>query len=177
MAHIEDETKAFVGRCVDKMGKKFLAHVGTVDVARDLDAIREALGDSKLTFLGYSYGTRMGAAYAEAYPKNVRAMILDGAVDPNTSSIEADLRQAKGFQDAFNDFAKDCAKSSCCPLGTDPAKAVDVYHSLVDPLVDKNNPMVGRAGTHQRSPWPELQRRHCRHNHGAVLADLLASLD
>jgi pimeloyl-ACP methyl ester carboxylesterase len=144
VAHIEDQTKAFVGRCIDKMGKKFLAHVGTVDVARDLDAIREALGDHKLTFLGYSYGTRMGAAYAEAYPKNVRAMILDGAVDPNTSSIEADLRQAKGFQDAFNDFAKDCAKSSNCPLGTDPAKAVDVYHSLVDPLVDKNNPMVGR---------------------------------
>jgi pimeloyl-ACP methyl ester carboxylesterase len=126
------------------MGKKFLAHVGTVDVARDLDTIREALGDSKLTFLGYSYGTRIGSAYAEAYPKNVRAMILDGAVDPNTNSIEADLRQAKGFQDAFNDFAKDCAKSPSCPLGTDPAKAVDVYHSLVDPLVDKNNPLIGK---------------------------------
>ena len=51
------------------MGKKFLANVGTVNVARDLDAIREALGDSKLTFLGYSYGTRMGSAYAEAYPR------------------------------------------------------------------------------------------------------------
>jgi pimeloyl-ACP methyl ester carboxylesterase len=145
VAHIEDETKAFVGRCIEKMGKKFLAHVGTVDVARDLDAIRQALGDSKLTFLGYSYGTRIGAAYAEAFPKNVRAMILDGAVDPNTNSIEADLRQAKGFQDAFNDFAKDCAKSSSCPLGTDPAKAVAVYHNLVDPLVDKNNPMVGKS--------------------------------
>jgi pimeloyl-ACP methyl ester carboxylesterase len=102
------------------------------------------LGDSKLTFLGYSYGTRIGAAYAEAYPKNVRAMILDGAVDPNADSIEADLRQAKGFQDAFNDYAKDCAKSPNCPLGTDPAKAVDAYHRLVNPLVDKNNPLIGR---------------------------------
>ncbi|UQX09525.1 alpha/beta hydrolase [Candidatus Mycobacterium methanotrophicum] len=144
VSHIEDETKAFVGRCVDKVSKKFLAHVGTVDVARDLDAIREALGDSKLTFLGYSYGTRIGAAYAEAYPKNVRAMILDGAVDPNMKSIEADLRQAKGFQDAFNDFAKDCAKSPSCPLGTDPAKAVGVYHSLVDVLVDKDNLQIGK---------------------------------
>ena len=71
-------------------------------------------------------------------------MILDGAVDPNADPIEADLRQAKGFQDAFNDFATDCAKQSTCPLGTDPAKAVDVYHSLLDPLVDPNNPMVGR---------------------------------
>jgi pimeloyl-ACP methyl ester carboxylesterase len=145
VAHIEDETKQFVGRCVGKMGKKFLANVGTVNVAKDLDAIRKAVGDDKLTYLGYSYGTRIGAAYAEAYPQNVRAMILDGAVDPNADPIEADLRQAKGFQDAFNDFAADCAaKNPTCPLGTDPAKAVDVYHSLVDPMVDPNNQLIGR---------------------------------
>ncbi len=144
VAHIEGETKAYVGRCVDKMGKKFLAKVGTVNVARDLDAIRDGLGDDKLTYLGYSYGTRIGSAYAEAYPGNVRAMILDGAIDPNVDPIEADLRQAKGFQDAFNDYAADCAKSAECPLGTDPAKSVDVYHSLVDPLVDPQNTMIGR---------------------------------
>jgi pimeloyl-ACP methyl ester carboxylesterase len=144
VAHIEDETKAYVARCVDKMGKKFLANVGTVNVARDLDAIRKGLGDDKLTYLGYSYGTRIGSAYAEAYPQNVRAMILDGAIDPNTDPIQADLRQAKGFQDAFNKYAADCAKSPECPLGTDPAKAVEVYHSLVDQLVDPNNPMIGR---------------------------------
>ena len=63
--HIEDETKAFVERCVDKMGEEFLANVGTVSVAKDLDAMREAMGDEKLTYLGYSYGTRIGAAYAE----------------------------------------------------------------------------------------------------------------
>ncbi|MGA8327922.1 MAG: alpha/beta hydrolase, partial [Mycobacterium sp.] len=124
-------------------GKKFLANVGTENVARDLDTIREALGDNKLTFLGYSYGTRIGSAYAEAFPKNIRAMILDGAIDPNADPVESDLKQAKGFQDAFNDYAKDCAKSPTCPLGTDPAKAVDVYHDLVYPLVDKNNPMRG----------------------------------
>src|ERR1700757_4635844 len=88
VAHIEDETKQFVGRCVDKMGKDFLANVGTVNVARDLDAIRAALGDDKLTYLGYSYGTRIGSAYAEAFPTKVRAMILDGAVDPNADQIE-----------------------------------------------------------------------------------------
>lgn len=142
--HIEDETKAYVRRCVDKMGKRFLANAGTENVARDLDTIREALGDSKLTFLGYSYGTRIGAAYAEDFPQNVRAMILDGAIDPNADPVESDLRQAKGFQDAFNDYAKDCAKSPTCPLGTDPAKAVDAYHRLVYPLVDKNNPMVSK---------------------------------
>ncbi|WP_152602502.1 alpha/beta hydrolase [Mycobacterium kyorinense] len=151
VAHIEDETKQFVQRCFDKMGKKFLQNVGTVNVARDLDAIRDALGDDKLTYLGYSYGTRIGSAYAEAYPQNVRAMILDGAVDPNADPIEADLRQAKGFQDAFNDYAAECAKEPNCPLGTDPAKAVDVYHSLVNPLVDPANPMKGRPA-HTKDP-------------------------
>ncbi len=137
VAHIENENKAFVQRCLDKMGKEFLANVGTVDVAKDLEAVRAALGDDKLTFLGYSYGTRLGAAYAEAYPNKVRAMILDGAVDPNADQIEEEVHQAAAFQQAFDNFAADCATSADCPLGTDPAKAVDVYHSLVNPLVKK----------------------------------------
>lgn len=137
VAHIEKETKDFVDRCVQKMGKDFLANVGTANVVKDLDAIRTALGDEKLTYLGYSYGTRIGSAYAEAFPQRVRAMLLDGAVDPNADPIEADIRQAAAFQKAFNDYAADCAKSPDCPLGTDPAKAVDVYRDLVFPLVDK----------------------------------------
>jgi pimeloyl-ACP methyl ester carboxylesterase len=135
VAHIESETKDFVARCGEKMGDEFLANVGTASVVKDLDSIRATLGDQKLTFLGYSYGTRIGSAYAEAYPQNVRAMILDGAVDPNADPTEADIRQAAAFQTAFNDYAADCAKSANCPLGTDPAKAVDVYKSLVEPLV------------------------------------------
>jgi pimeloyl-ACP methyl ester carboxylesterase len=134
---IETVTKEFVQRCVDKMGNDFLANVGTASVAKDLDALRAALGDEKLNYLGYSYGTRIGAAYAEAYPDKVRAMILDGAVDPNADPIQADIDQAEAFQKAFNDYAADCAKDADCPLGTDPAKAVSVYRDLVDPLVDK----------------------------------------
>jgi pimeloyl-ACP methyl ester carboxylesterase len=135
--HIETQTKEFVQRCVDKMGKDFLASVGTASVAKDLDQIRKALGDEKLTYLGYSYGTRIGSAYAEEFPQNVRAMILDGAVDPNADPVQADIDQATAFQKAFDDYAADCAKDAVCPLGNDPAKAVDVYRSMVDPLVDK----------------------------------------
>jgi len=134
---IEKETKEFIQRCVDKMGPDFLANVGTESVAKDLDALRAAVGDDKLNYLGYSYGTRIGAAYAEAYPDKVRAMILDGAVDPNADPIQADIDQAEAFQKAFNDYAADCANDPECPLGTDPDKAVDVYKSMVDPLVDK----------------------------------------
>lgn len=134
--HLEAENKEFVQRCVDKMGKEFLANLGTANVAKDLEAIRASLGDDKLTYLGYSYGTRIGALYAEAYPDKVRAMILDGAVDPNADQIEEEIRQAAAFQKAFDNFAADCASNPDCPLGTDPAKAVDVYKSLVDPLVE-----------------------------------------
>ena len=137
VARIETETKAFIQRCIDKMGPDFLANVGTANVAKDLDALRAAVGDDKLNYLGYSYGTRIGAAYAEAYPDKVRAMILDGAVDPNADPIQADIDQAEAFQKAFNDYAADCAKDTNCPLGTDPDKAVEVYRSLVNPLVDK----------------------------------------
>ncbi|MGE5698030.1 MAG: alpha/beta hydrolase [Candidatus Sericytochromatia bacterium] len=137
VAHIEQMTKEFVQRCIDKMGNDFLANVGTANVVKDLDVLRAALGDPKLTYLGYSYGTRIGSAYAEQYPQNVRAMVLDGAIDPNADPFEADIRQAEAFQKAFDDYAAECAKSPDCPLGTDPAKAVEVYHSLVDPLVEK----------------------------------------
>lgn len=139
---IESETKEFVQRCVDKMGDEFLANVGTASVAKDLDLLRAAVGDEKLNYLGYSYGTRIGSAYAEAFPDKVRAMILDGAVDPNADPIQADIDQAKAFQGAFDDYAADCAKDISCPLGSDPAKAVSVYRDLVDPLA--NEPMKTR---------------------------------
>jgi pimeloyl-ACP methyl ester carboxylesterase len=135
--HLESEAEAYVQRCVDKNGKAFLENVGTANVVKDLDTMRAALGDEKLTYLGYSYGTRIGALYAEQFPDKVRAMILDGALDPNADPTEADLRQAAAFQKAFNDFAADCANDPVCPLGTDPAKAVAVYQGLVDPLVER----------------------------------------
>lgn len=135
--HINKETEAFVQRCLDKTGKEFLANVGTANVVKDLDQIRAALGDDKLTYLGFSYGTRIGGGYAEEFPQNVRAMVLDGAIDPNADPIEEDLRQTAAFQKAFDDYAADCAKDPNCPLGTDPAKATDIYKSMVEPLVDQ----------------------------------------
>ena len=187
VAHIEKENKDFVQRCVDKMGKAYLQTVGTANVVRDLDAVRAALGDQKLTYLGYSYGTRIGALYAEAYPQNVRAMILDGAIDPNEDPVEGDIRQAAAFQKAFDDYAADCAKSPDCPLGTDPAKAVDVYHSLVDPLVELAASTKDRRGLsysdatvgtilplYQRSYWQLLtdSLKELKDGHGDGLLSL-----
>ena len=94
-------------------------------------------------------------------------MVLDGAIDPNADPIEEDLRQTAAFQKAFDDYAADCAKDPTCPLGTDPAKATDVYKSLVEPLVDKPAKTRGSAR-------PRLQRRDRRHHPAAVLAEHLA---
>jgi pimeloyl-ACP methyl ester carboxylesterase len=135
--HIDNETKAFVQRCFDKTSKEFLENIGTANVVKDLDAIRAAVGDEKLTYVGYSYGTRIGGGYAQEFPQNVRAMVLDGAIDPNADPIEEDLRQTAAFQKAFDDYAADCAQDPSCPLGTDPTKATDVYKSMVEPLVEK----------------------------------------
>jgi pimeloyl-ACP methyl ester carboxylesterase len=92
--HINNETKAFVQRCVEKTGKEFLENVGTANVVKDLDTIRAAVGDDKLTYLGYSYGTRIGGAYAEQFPQNVRAMVLDGAIDPFIEAYLMGVRKA-----------------------------------------------------------------------------------
>ena len=117
------------------MGKEFLANVGTASTARDMDVVRAALGENQINYLGFSYGTEIGAAYAEAYPDRVRAMVLDGAIDPSLDPIDENLRQMAGFQTAFEDYAADCAQSAGCPLGTDPAQFVNRYHQLIDPLV------------------------------------------
>ena len=145
-----DEERADAQKCAERTGKdqgidgkEFLANVGTRDVAKDMDVLRAALGDRQLTYVGYSYGTRIGYVYAEQFPANVRAMVLDGAVAPDQDPKTELLAQAKGFQDAFNDFATWCAKSEpACVLGTDPGKATAVYQSLVRPLLDKPLPLA-----------------------------------
>ena len=122
-------------------GKEFLANIGTRNVAKDLDVLRAVLGDQKLTYVGYSYGTSIGTVYAEQFPENVRALILDGAVDPTENPADANVKQAAGFQSAFEDYAAWCAKQTVCVLGKDPTKATAVYQSLVRPLLDKPLPL------------------------------------
>ncbi|HVC69515.1 MAG TPA: alpha/beta hydrolase [Acidimicrobiales bacterium] len=103
-----------------------LPFVGTVDAARDLDRIRAALGDQRLTFIGHSYGTLLGAVYAGMYPGHVRAMVLDGAIDPALGTEQMVIDQAKGFESVLDDFFRWCASTSACPWspGSDPTSAL-----------------------------------------------------
>lgn len=137
VAAIEQLNRGFAQSCLDRMGKPFLASVGTDSAARDMDAVRVALGEDQINYLGYSYGTELGTAYVERFPDRVRTMVLDGAIDPTEDPLESLVNQMAGFQVAFNDYAADCATSPACPLGTDPAQFVNRYRQLVDPLVTK----------------------------------------
>jgi pimeloyl-ACP methyl ester carboxylesterase len=137
VAHIEALYTTFAQLCTERNGTDFLANIGTASAVRDMDVVRAALGENQINYLGFSYGTELGAAYAEQYRDRVRAMVLDGAVDPAVDPVTARIRQMSGFQTAFNAYAADCAQSAGCPLGTDPSKFVDRYHELVDPLVQK----------------------------------------
>jgi len=106
--------------CVDTYGAG-LGAFSTVDSARDLDRVRQALGDAQLTYLGYSYGTTLGSTYAELFPEQVRALVLDGAVDPDADRQEAAEAQAGGFESAFDAFAANCTSLvGGCPVGADP---------------------------------------------------------
>lgn len=109
------EYRALADNCKRKHGD-LLQHVGTYDTARDLDRIRAALGDEKLTYVGYSYGTVIGQVYADLFPKNVRALVLDGAVDLSVGPDEGIIQQAKGFELALKNFADDCDARARCKL-------------------------------------------------------------
>jgi pimeloyl-ACP methyl ester carboxylesterase len=137
VAKTEAQEKADDEGCVKRTGKEVLANIGTREVVRDMDVMRSALGDEKLTYLGYSYGTRIGASYAEAFPNNVRAMILDGAVDPAQDPVSQLIDQGRGFQKAFDAFAVWCTGRADCALGRDKGQAVNRFQALFRPLIDR----------------------------------------
>ena len=124
-----------------KASGPLLPHVGTVDAARDLDVLRAALGERSLTYVGWSYGTSLGTSYAEQFPRRVRAMVLDGAVDPSLDWRQRALGQATGFRNAVEDYAAACAETigDGCP-GATPEE----IRALIDRLLERT----------QREPLP-----------------------
>jgi pimeloyl-ACP methyl ester carboxylesterase len=111
-AHYIQVSQAFVDECKQKYAD-LLPHLGTVDVARDMDQIRAAMGDEKLNYLGYSYGTSIGEQYARLFPTRVRAMVIDGVVDPSETGLQAAAGQAEGFTSALNAFIASCDTDGC----------------------------------------------------------------
>ncbi|MUL41825.1 alpha/beta hydrolase [Streptomonospora sp. PA3] len=115
--------RGFVEGCREHSGDLML-HVGTDEVARDMDVLRSALGDDKLSFLGKSYGTYLGAHYADRFPQRVRALVLDGALHPSAGIVRLGMQQAEGAEVALRSFVRDCLGRPDCPLGG-PGDGVD----------------------------------------------------
>lgn len=109
--------------CAEKSDPRF-AHVGTADAARDLDLARALVKDETLTYLGKSYGTMLGATYAELFPDRVGRMVLDGVLPASLDLVEVTKGQAEAFEVAVLDFARDCLTHSDCPFTGSPEDAV-----------------------------------------------------
>jgi pimeloyl-ACP methyl ester carboxylesterase len=110
------ELKAYVAACQKNTGK-VLGEIDTVSAAKDMDVIRAVLGDDKLNYLGFSYGTFLGTTYAALFPEKVGRFVLDGAIDPRVSDEQQSLNQLAGFDLALNNYLKDCvAHDSECPF-------------------------------------------------------------
>jgi pimeloyl-ACP methyl ester carboxylesterase len=104
--------------CVAKYGEAFLKQISTEATARDMDRIRVAVDDDKLTYLGISYGTYLGAVYATLFPDKVRALVLDGAYDPiGEDELTNDLIHMTGFEAAFKNWVEWCSTSAVCAFG------------------------------------------------------------
>ena len=170
----EDTTELFVGatehveECLEMSGELF-HHVGTNNVARDMDSIRVAVGAEKINYFGYSYGTRIGAVYASLFPERVRAMVLDGPVSPEEHPSAFSPIQGLGFENAWNRFAADCDSRVSCALN-EYGGAEETFSSVTELLKDKNIPtendrelteseFIWSVGAALYSPysWPDLE--------------------
>jgi pimeloyl-ACP methyl ester carboxylesterase len=137
-----NNTKAFNAACEKNSGRT-LPHVPTTDAARDMDLMRQVLGDAKLHYFGISYGTELGGVYAHLFPKHVGRAVFDAVVDPTQNPEQSALGQARGFQLALDNFAADCtSKTEPCPIGDTPQDVKDRIAKLLKDLDSKPIPGV-----------------------------------
>jgi pimeloyl-ACP methyl ester carboxylesterase len=132
--------KEFGDGC-QQLSARILPFVDTVSAAKDMDLMRAALGDPKLTYLGFSYGTFLGATYAGLFPTHIRALSLDGVVDPKLSAIDTAITQAAGFEVDLQAFLADCRSRASCTYGRSGDPGVKL-NALMQRL-DKNPLQVG----------------------------------
>jgi len=174
LATVISESKLYAAECA-RHAAALLPYMGTVNAAKDMDVLRAALGENALTYLGKSYGTYLGASYAQQFPSRVRALVLDGAVDPKASGLQLDVTQAAGFESAFGQFAAWCAGQqgqAPCPLGTSASGAVAKVAGLLSAatahplnnLLGDGQPANGamlqtgiEAALYERPEWPLLE--------------------
>jgi pimeloyl-ACP methyl ester carboxylesterase len=145
--------QALVNECQAKNAAE-LPYLSSERTAGDMDRIRAALGDPKLTYLGFSYGTYLGSLYADRFPTHIRAMVLDGSVDSALSAAEVQIQQAVGFEQDLDMFLQSCSTDTTCAFynGGNAGAAYDQLRARLD---DRTIPAAG-AGTRRRLDGTEF---------------------
>ena len=124
-----DASQAFNDKCAENSGT-ILPYISTQASAQDINSLRLALGEEKVSFFGFSYGSELGTTWATMFPETVRAIVVDGAVDPNASSTEEGMNQAKGFEGQLATFLKQCSEKTTCAFHNG-GKAEAAFDQLV----------------------------------------------
>lgn len=171
-AEIEELNEEFAELCAEESGE-LLKHVGTPDAARDMDVLRAVLGDSELTYLGWSYGTELGATYGDLFPERVRALALDGGLDPAMEPMDMAVSRAQAFEEALESFVADCLDANDCPLRgptvdaavteigelRQDADAEPLQHRINDDVAVTGSGVLGGITTalYSADTWPMLR--------------------
>jgi pimeloyl-ACP methyl ester carboxylesterase len=168
---IIDAAKQFDAACRQRSAA-ILPYISTQDSARDMDQIRAALGEDKISYFGFSYGSQLGATYATLFPAHVRAMVLDGAADPNAGYVESTKEQVVGLERGLQAMMDDCAKKTSCAFHHDgnPMAAYDALMAKLAtnpiPSGEADRPAVGPgiavyavvSGLYVKEYWPIVTR-------------------
>jgi len=159
----------FASQCMTRSAN-FLPYVSTIDTASDIDVLRRALNEDKISYLGFSYGTKLGATWATLFPDTVRAAVLDAAVDPTKTYVDDLILQASGFESSLNAFLAHCDESSCSfmKVGESAQQAFDRIMISLDkqPIANNDDRIATNQGVAQtaiadtlysESQWPQLE--------------------
>ncbi|MBI9116016.1 alpha/beta fold hydrolase [Sanguibacter sp. YZGR15] len=179
LAEMAADAAEFGAKCLTNTGE-VLGEVDTQSAARDMDVIRYVVGDEKLNYLGYSYGTQLGATYAGLYPEKVGRMVLDGAIDLRLTPHEQSLQQAVGFENALRAYVEDCQGGTGCPL----TGSVDEGMAQVKTLLDSTfaNPLPtddpdGRVLTQTLAFYGIAQPLYSQQLWGTLTSALTSAID
>jgi pimeloyl-ACP methyl ester carboxylesterase len=174
--HYADVSKALADKCKAN-GGPLLAHVSTIEAAKDMDVLRAALGETKLDYLGKSYGTFLGATYADLFPTKVGRFVLDGAEDPNTTSSQVNEGQAVGFETATRAYVKDCVGRGNCPLGNSLDSGMQKLRDFLKQLDTRPLPLADPYVKALTEGWGSLGVAYAMYDSGlwSQLTDALRS--
>ena len=161
--------EVFATACMTRSGE-FLPYVSTMNTASDMDVLRRALNEEQISYLGFSYGTSLGATWATLFPETVRAAVLDAAVDPTKGYVDGLLLQAGGFESSLNTFLTKCNTSQCSfmKIGESAEDAFDRILLSLDqnPIANENDRTFTNQGVAQTGiagalygdyQWPQLE--------------------